>query len=346
MAPVMKKVNKTLKRKIIRISLALSFFIIGTIIGINIFQSRKKELAAEKFEVKRGTVSQDLVLSGQIKAEEDAKLFFPTSGKLAWIGVKEGDLVRKGQALASLDKTPLAAAYQQALNNIRLYEANLEATYDSLQGKDTTETFAQKATRTSSEVAKDNAYDALRIAKYNLDNATLIAPFSGIVTYVAHPYPLVNIPVGELQVEIINPETIYFEATADQDEIIKIKKDENVEIVLDSFPDKKIVGKISFVSLTPSIEEQGAVYKIKVKLENKEELKDTVKIGMTGDLRISLAKKENVLYAPSAFIKADNKGKYVHVGSIKNKTYIKTGLEGEEFTEIEEGLKEGEILYD
>ncbi len=342
----MKKVGKIFKRKIIRISLILVLLILALIVGINFFQSKKKESLAEKFEVKKGTVSQDLVLSGQIKAEEDAKLFFPTSGKLVWIGVKEGDFVKKGQALASLDKTPLAAAYQQALNNIRLYEANLEATYDSLQGKDTTETFAQKATRTSSEVAKDNAYDALRIAKYNLDNATLIAPFSGIATYVAHPYSLVNIPIGELQIEIINPETIYFEATADQDEVTKIKKDEVVQIVLDSFPDKKAVGKISFVSLTPSIEEQGAVYKIKVKLENKEELKDIVKIGMTGDLKISLVKKENVLYVPTAFIRADKKGKYVRAGSLKNKTYIKTGLEGEEYTEIKEGLKEGDILYD
>ncbi len=342
----MKRIGKILKRKTIRISLTLAILVLALVVGINFFQSKKKESQAEKFEVKKGTVSQDLVLSGQIKAEEDVKLFFPTAGKLAWIGVKEGNLVKKGRALASLDKTPLAAAYQQALNNIRLYEANLEATYDSLQGKDTSETFAQKATRTSSEVAKDNAYDALKIAKYNLDNATLIAPFTGIVTYVAHPYPLVNVPVGELQIEIVNPDTIYFEATADQDEVIKIKKDETVEIALDSFPDKKITGKISFISLTPSIEEQGAVYKIKVKLENKDELKDVVKIGMTGDARISLEKKENVLYAPSPFIKTDKKGKYVRVGSLKNKTYIKTGLEGEEYTEIEEGLKEGDILYD
>ncbi len=342
----MKRIDKILKRKITRILLALVLLALTLIVGVNFFQSKKKESQAEKFEVKKGTVSQDLVLSGQIKAEEDAKLFFPTSGKLAWIGVKEGDFVKKGQALASLDKTPLAASYQQALNNIRLYEANLEATYDSLQGKDTSETFAQKATRTSSEVAKDNAYDALRIAKYNLDNTTLIAPFAGIITYVAHPHPLVNVPVGELQIEIINPETIYFEASADQDEVTKIKKDEVVEIVLDSFPDKKITGKIIFVSLTPSIEEQGAVYKIKAKLENKEEIKDLVKIGMTGDLKISLAKKENVLLVPSSFIKADKKGKYVRVGSLKNKTYVKTGLEGEEYTEIEEGLKEGDTLYD
>jgi len=67
---------------------------------------------------------------------------------------------------------------------------------------------------------------------------------------------------------------------------------------------------------------------------------------MTGDVRFSLEKRDDVLYAPSQFIKADRKGKYVNLGSIKNKVYIKTGLEGEEYTEIKEGVKEGDILYD
>lgn len=342
-----KFLGRILKRKITKIFLALLILISAFILVSNYIKDKKRQESAEKFTIKKGTVSEDLVLSGKIKAEEDVQLFFPTSGKLIWVGVKEGDFVKKGQALASLDKTPLNAAYQQALNNVRMYEANVEATYDSLQGKEKSETFAQKATRTASEVAKDNAYDALKIAEYNLKNATLTAPFSGFVTYLANPFAGVNVSAAQMQIEIVNPQTIYFEVTASQDEVTKLKKDAEVKIILDSLPEKEIKGKINFISLTPINIQEGSDYKVKISLINlSEEDLHNLKIGMTGDARFSLEEKENVLYAPSQFIKADRKGRYVNLGSIKNKVYIKTGLEGEEYIEIKEGVKEGDTLYD
>jgi macrolide-specific efflux system membrane fusion protein len=340
-------IKKIFARRITRIILFIIVLISAYLLISNYIQNKRKEQTAEKFAVQKGTVSEDLILSGKIKAEEDAKLFFPTSGKLVWIGVKEGDYVKKGQALASLDKTPLNAAYQQALNNIRMYEANVEATYDSLQGKDTSETFAQKATRTASEVAKDNAYDALKVAEYNLKNATLIAPFSGFVTYSANPFAGVNVISTQMQIEIVNPQTMYFEVTASQDEITNLKKDAEVKITLDSFPEKEIKGKITFISLTPITQEEGADYKVKVSFTNlNQEDLEKLKIGMTGDIRYSLKSKDNVLYAPSQFIKTDRKGKYVNLGSIKNKVYVKTGIENDDSIEIIEGVKEGDILYD
>lgn len=347
LAQIVKSTKRILKKRLVKIILVILISVSVFFLISNYIQNKKKEQLAQKFIVKRGNVYEDLVLSGTIKAQEHSQLFFPTSGKLAWIGVKEGDYVRKGQALASLDKTTLNAAYQQALNNVRMYEANVKATYDSLQGKEKGETFAEQATRTASEVAKDNAYDALKAAEYNLKNSTLVAPFSGFVNFVANPFAGVNVPLSQMQIEIINPETIYIEATADQNEIINIKNNSEVKINLDSFPDKEFKGKISFISLAPTTAGEGADYKIKVSfIDIPKEILEKLKVGMTGDIKITLNKKENVFYAPSSFVKADRKGKYVLLGSPKNKVYIKTGLEGEEYIEIEEGVKEGGILYD
>ena len=344
---IAKSTKKVLRRRSVKIILAIFISVSILFLISNYIQNKKKEKVAEKFVIKKGCVSENLVLSGTIKAQEHSQLFFPTSGKLAWIGVREGDYVRKGQALASLDKTTLNAAYQQALNNVRMYEANVKATYDSLQGKEKGETFAEQATRTASEVAKDNAYDALKAAEYNLKNSTLIAPFSGFVNFVANPFAGVNVSLSQMQIEIINPETIYVEATADQNEIINIKEDTELRIDLDSFPNQEFKGKISFISLAPTTTGEGTDYKIKVYfIDSPKEILEKLKVGMTGDIKITLNKKENVLYAPSSFVKADRKGKYVFVGSLKNKVYIKTGIEGEEYTEIEEGVKEGDVLYD
>ena len=44
-------------------------------------------------------------------------------------------------------------------------------------------------------------------------------------------------------------------------------------------------------------------------------------------------------------IKSDEKGSYVYVGK-KEKRYIKLGLEGDDFTEVTQGLNPGDIVYD
>jgi multidrug efflux pump subunit AcrA (membrane-fusion protein) len=49
-------------------------------------------------------ISEPLILPGEIKADRQVTLRFQTSGLLTWVGVKEGEEVKKGQTLASLDK--------------------------------------------------------------------------------------------------------------------------------------------------------------------------------------------------------------------------------------------------
>src|SRR3989344_6085727 len=58
-------------------------------------------------KVKSGKLEEILTISGAIDAEEKITLRFQTSGRLAWVGVKEGDYVKKIQGIASLDQKEL-----------------------------------------------------------------------------------------------------------------------------------------------------------------------------------------------------------------------------------------------
>jgi len=295
--------------------------------------------------VQKGPVVEELVLSGQVKAVRHAILYFPTSGKISWVGVKEGDKVNRGQGLVSLDKTILNSAYQQALNTYRNYQASAENVLDSVKDHSGDETYSQKAVRTSAEVARDNAYDAVTASLYNLRNATIAAPFSGVVTSLPNPNPGINVMVTEPQVELIDPASIYFAVDADQAEVIDLTVGQTVVITLDSF-DKNFSGKVSFISFTPKSGESGTVYEVKVDFSEIKDLKESLRVGMTGDAKFILSQSENALYVPSRFVNADKDGKYVYLGSKENKVYIKTGVEGEENIEILEGVSEGDVLYD
>jgi RND family efflux transporter MFP subunit len=323
----------------------LAVVVLG-ITGVLISRSRNQAGAVAAAVVQKGTVSDELILTGTVKAEKDVTLYFPTYGKISWVGVSEGQSVKKGQALASLDTTILNASYQEALNSYRNYQAAAESALDSVKDHSSDETFAQKATRTAAEVARDNAYDAVRAAEYNLKNATLFAPFDGIVSSLPFANPGVNVLATDKQAEIVDPSTIYFEVDADQNEVTSIKKDQDVTIVLDSFQDKDFKGKVSFIGLTPLSSATGTTYKVKVVLSEGGLTDISPRIGMTGDAKFILSQKQDVLYAPPKFVHSDKDGKYVNLGKKGNKVRVEVGIESEERVEITSGVKEGDTLYD
>ena len=314
------------------------FWIIAVVVlaGIGFIYSRissSKSADVQTAKVEKGTVSEELVLSGEINADEYANLTFPASGVIAWVGVKEGDEVKSGQALTKLDTTVLNSIYQQASATLRAAEATVENVHDQVKDHSGDETYTQKDTRTAAEVTKDKAYESYIQAQYNLRHATITAPFAGIVTYLAHPFSGVNVLATEPQVVLINPETVYFDVSADQADVENLNIGQNVKIVLDAVSDKEIFGSVVFISYSPKVGEVGAVYKVKVKLDDTLNA-DKFRIGMTGDAKFILSSKDNVLYVPPKFVKGDVKGKYIELGDAKNKTYIDVGIEGEDRIEI------------
>ena len=80
----------------------------------------------ETYVVRRWTLSTGLTANGEVKADSVVDLKFYSPGKVSWLGVKKGDWVNVGQAVAKLDTVMLNATYQQAQNSYRDAQANVE----------------------------------------------------------------------------------------------------------------------------------------------------------------------------------------------------------------------------
>jgi len=343
----MKKEKENIFNKILKRKKIVAFLLVIIIIGFVAWRLlAKRGSNVETAKVEKGMVESELVLSGFINADEYAKLSFSTSGNLSWVGVKEGQEVKKGQMLGKLDSTSLNSAYQQARSTLRAAEATVQNIHDQVKDHSGDETYVQKDTRTTAEVTKDRAYESMLIAQDNLKNATLYSPFSGIVTYVANSFPGMMVMYTQTQFEVINPETLYFDVTADQTEVIDVYMGQKVKVLLDSLSDEEMDGEISFIGYTPRVGESGTSYKIKVKFNGSVSDVKKYRVGMTGDAKFILEQKEDVLYVPPKFITSDNKGKYVSLSKKNNKTYIEVGIESEDRVEIKGDIKEGDILYD
>lgn len=314
--------------------------------GFCFFYFRNKTAVVKTATIQKGNLKEEITLSGEIAAVNYAKLSFETSGKIAFVGAKEGEKVLKGRLISKIDTTVLNSSYQVALANLRIYEATADNIHDQVKDHSGDETFAQKDSRTTAEANKDKAYEGVIAAKRNLDGASLYAPFGGIVTYLAHPFTGVYTSLGAVEAEIIDPATMYLNVLADQTEVIKIKKDQKVFIVLDSFEGKEFEGTVSNIAFTPKIGESGTVYSVKVSFSNINLSESQFKIAMSGDAKFITSEKSNILFISSNYIKQDKTGNFIKKNKKGEKIYIKTGIESEDFTEIIGDIKDGQVIYD
>ena len=101
---------KLLKNK--KLLIVILFLIISGFLLYRNFTSQTKVKKSESTKVKLGTLEEKLTISGSIEADEHATLRFQTSGRLVWVGVKEGDYVKRYQSIASLDKREMQKKLQ------------------------------------------------------------------------------------------------------------------------------------------------------------------------------------------------------------------------------------------
>jgi multidrug efflux pump subunit AcrA (membrane-fusion protein) len=200
-----------------------------------------------------------------------------------------------------------------------------------------------KEKRTAAEVAKDRAYEGVVMAQRNLRNAGIVAPFDGVVVSVTHPYSGVNTTMAERQIELINPESVYFSVNADQTEVVDLKIGQEARIQLDAFSDEELIGEIEYIALAPKIGEVGAVYEVKIRFGEVDVNK--FRVGMTGDVFLTRKQVSNVLYVPPRFVNSEKGERFLLLDGGK-KVKVEVGVEGEERVEVRGEVKEGDVIYD
>lgn len=310
---------------------------------------RKPKVGPASFTIQRGEIKKELSLSGEIDSKEKATLQFQQGGLISWVGVKEGDFVRKNQAIASLDTRASNINLKKSLNIYSITRLDFDQVNKDYEnyGENTDSDYREKVKRIlqKNQFTLENSVLDVEGLDLAIKLSSISTPISGIVTKITNPIAGVNILPSQSQFEIVNPATIYFSVSVDQMDLSGLSKDKEVEIVLDAYPDIKLLGKVDNISFAPVLGETGTVYEVKIvfdKLDNKDM---KYKIGMTGDANLILEKQENVLFVPLEFVKENTKGKYLLVGKKMEKVYVETGLESDTSVEIKNNIKEGDIVY-
>ena len=290
-------------------------------------------IAVEVFQVKPTTVQEDLQAVGSLQSNESVILRPEVSGRIAAIGFKDGQVVRKGQMLIALDNSLNAAevAQMQAENDLAL--ANLKRSED-LASRKFISSSAQDTAASNAQVAEAK----LKLAQARLSKMRIVAPFDGIVgirgvslgDYVKDGTDLVNVEdVRTLKVDFRLPER----------NLTQIKVGQTIEVVADALPGERFAGQID--AINPRIDANGRSLEIRAKLEN---TAGKLRPGMFVRVRVIVGERANALLVPEEAIVPQGADFYVYkvVEGQARRLPVKIGVRREALVEIVEGLKTGD----
>lgn len=341
MPKILKNIFKLIRRRI----KAAFILLLILISAFGFIITRKRQISYKTTTVQRSTVSETVSASGKVIAKKQAVLHFISPGKLTWVGISQGDYVKAGQAIASLDKRELEKNLIKALRDYSKERNDFEE--DRLVSyKDRVFTDTIKRILEKNQWDLDKAVLDVEIKDLALQYATLITPIAGIVTRIDTPVAGVNIAATDLFV-VSDPSSIVFEAEVDETDIGRVQQGKAVEVTLDSYPDDVFTGTVSRIDFTATTTSSGGTaFLVDIALPDNSNLR--FKPGMNGDAEIILKQKENALTVPTEAIFQEDDKNYVYVLEANKpvKKEVQTGVESISRTEITNGLVENEVIIE
>jgi HlyD family secretion protein len=350
--------------------------VILALLGLGLFWfTRPKPIPVVLKEVAEGKVEATLAntRAGTVEACQRTKLSTIVGGRIEFLGVKEGDKVKKGQLLLKLwnDDQQAQAALGQTqivLAGKRVEEACIAAVNAEKEAKRQSElrekgfvsASREEAARTDAQVrraacntAKADVAQAearLKATRVEQGRVALYAPFDGTVAkivgelgeYSTPSPPGVPTPPA---IDLIDDSCLYVKAPMDEVDAPKIKPGQPVRITLDALPGQILPGKVRRVApYVSAVEKQARTVDIEVDFEQPE-ASGKLLVGYSADVEIILGGRDKVLRIPTAAIQEGGRVLVFNAESGKlEERQVKTGLSNWEYTEVLEGLAAGDRI--
>jgi HlyD family secretion protein len=348
--------------------------VVGIAVGGFFWTTRTKPVVVVLKTVDRGNVESTVVntRAGTVEACQRTKLSTIMGGRIEFLGVKEGDRVKKGQLLMKLwnddQKAQQALAEaQRAMAAQRVKEVCTTAASSlreaerqtSLKNKgfvsDAREDVARSeadARGAACETARaDVTQAAARIAVTRVEQGRMVlyAPFDGTVAkivgelgeYSTPSPPGVPTPPA---IDLIDESCLYVKAPMDEVDAPKIKAGLPVRVSLDALPKQPLQGKVRRVApYVSAVEKQARTVDVEVDFDRP--ATGSLLVGYSADVEIVLGGRQNVLRVPTAALIEGAKVMVLNADSGKlEERKVKIGIANWEFTEIAEGLADGERI--
>ena len=124
--------KKRKKRWLKIIILVVAVLVVAGLVAGNLSQNKDKSIEVLMVKAQRGRLVQTVPGTGRVQPEIQVQISANVSGEITGIYVEEGDRVKKGDLLVSLDRERYEAAMEQAQSSLKSAEAALEKSKSEL----------------------------------------------------------------------------------------------------------------------------------------------------------------------------------------------------------------------
>lgn len=311
-----------------RLFIGLAAVVIVIIVGVAVSSNRGggEGITVQTEQAAKQAIVETVNATGKIEPKTQVKISADVAAKITYLGVNEGDIVKKGDLLVRLDKERLTAALDQAQANLRANMANANLAKESFKKseKDFVRTEGLYAKKLESQSVFDQAESTMKIenaryqsakeqvnqaqaavrrAKDDLSKTTIYAPMTGTVSTL-------NKEVGEIalgsqfqeDVIMIVSELSVMEAqvNVDENDIVNISLGDSASIEIDALPEQTFSGVVSEIASSANITGAGTTEQ-KTEFEVKISIIDAVKQlrpGMTASADIVIETRDDALCIP------------------------------------------------
>jgi HlyD family secretion protein len=179
-------------------------------------------------------------------------------------------------------------------------------------------------------------------AQTRLKSAQIVAPFAGVVLEV-------KARLGEVVAEssplivLSDPRAVEAETSVIEEDLPLVKAGQRVELFFDARPEAAVAGKVDRIVPRRTADDR-PLYPVYIAPDD---LPADLAPGMTVDASIVIDSRSGVLRLPRALVRArsDNSAAVkVWTGERIEERTIRTGLRGDLYVEVVEGLEEGELV--
>lgn len=297
------------------------------VLGVAFGGAKDEDSAFSWDAISRGDIRETITASGEIRAKTQINIGTSVAGEIKAIHVVDGQNVKAGDLLVTIDQERLRQSMAQAtaaLEAVRQDAARLEGAmrrsvdsfprYEALrqQGLMSDEDFRQQKLAKESAVlsyssAKANVAQSeanLKAMQDGLSKATLRAPITGRVTSLkaekgetAIP-GMSNLPGATLMI-ISDMSEMQAEIKVNESEVVRTRVGQTAQVTVESLPGKVFQGSV--IEVATGTEKTGTdanLYKVKVLLQGQRADLDNLRPGMSARAVILTQEAKGVLRVP------------------------------------------------
>ncbi len=275
--------------------------------------------------------------SGTIEEESGSALSFPIAGTIKTVCVAQGQKVHKGQLIAILDDASFLSTYDMAKALLdQAYDAynRMKILHDNNSLPDIQWVDAESKLR--------QAQSSFEIAKKNLGDTKLYAPFSG---YISEKNVEVgnNVMPGSPVVKLVTVDNVKVTISVPETEISKISIGNDISIQVPALGNRSFIGKVNEKGVAANSLSRS--YEVKALVHNAD---NALLPGMLCTLYLGDAgNSESAILIPTSVVQLDSSNHnfvWVAVDGVAIRKFVELGQFSNDKVVIASGLAEGDNL--